>query len=599
MNIVQTPALKCLSHSWVGMCAAVVWIPLATGCGRNTLPEPAAKTSQKASPETAAAGSSDEQEAKAAAEATAKTVAKQQQATVATDVPAPEQGARLYAQHCAGCHGEKGDAQGLAARFLFPKPRDFRAGRFRLISTANGVPTPADIEAVLVHGMPGSAMISWAHLDEGDRKLLASHVLELRRQGARDVELAAAKEADETLGEAELKESIDRVTTPGEVVAVPALGNATPEAIARGRELYQTKGCLSCHGKEGKGDGQEKMVDAEGMPDPPRDLTRGIYKGNADPASVYRRLWLGMPGSPMPSSSQNLKTEQVADLVHFVLSLSDEATRNATVMRRERLVAPLVSEAPSTIAADSWSHAPLTKLRLTPLWWRDEADPELTVQALHDGKALFLRLSWSDDTPDLHALKSEAFKDAAAVELYRGNAEPFVGMGGPGASVDVWMWDSDHDGPAADVEDANPRITVDRYPLSAASVDSAEYARPTTKTDAQPPAFLTARAAGNPIVPHGTGAGGSELEVSGPGSVTFALPVNQSVMAHGEWREGRWTVVMSRPLVAAQGSGGVNLAPGDRASAAFAVFNGSKRDRDGQKLITIWQDLVLEGSGTK
>ncbi len=502
----------------------------------------------------------------------------------------------MYAQHCAACHGEKGDGQGLAARFLFPKPRDFRAGRFRLISTVNGVPTHADIEAVVVRGMPGSAMISWAHLDEGDRKLLANHVLELRRQGARDIELAAAKEADETLTEKEVKESVGRVTTPGEVAIVPVLGGATPESIAHGKELYATKGCVACHGKEGKGDGQEKMVDSEGLPTRPRDLTRGIYKGNADAEAVFRRLWLGMPGTPMPSSSQNLTPQQVGDLVHFVLSLSDEATRAAAVLRRERLIAAGVAEVPSTLGADAWSQVPATKLRLTPLWWRDEANPELQVQAVHDGKSLFLRLSWRDDTPDLHALRSEAFKDAVAMELYRGDAEPFVGMGAPGMPVNLWMWDSDHDGPAADIEDANPRITVNQYPLTAAPVGTAEYARPTTKTDAQPEAFLTARAAGNPNMPHGTGAGGSELEVSGPGSVTFLLPVNQAVKAHGQWRDGRWTVVMSRSLLMAEGSGGVSLAPGERASVAFAVFNGSKRDRDGQKLVTIWQDLVLEGS---
>lgn len=594
MRLLDTFMLNHHSQWWVGLCVNAVWFSLATGCGRHEPPEPAAKVTQNATAETTATDLSAGQAAKPAAKAITKPVAKEQQATVATAVPSPEQGARLYAQHCAACHGEKGDGQGLAARFLFPKPRDFRAGRFRLISTTNGVPTRGDIEAVLVHGMPGSAMISWAHLDERDRRLLAEHVLDLRRQGARDIELAAAKEADETLSEAELKESVGRVTTPGDVAALPELGQASPEAIARGKELYLTKGCLSCHGKDGKGDGQEKMVDSEGLPTRPRDLTLGIFKGNDDPQSVYRRLWLGMPGSPMPSS-QSLSPQQVADLVHFVLSLSNKATRTAAVMRRERMVAPLVTAAPSSMASDAWSHAPMTKLRLTPLWWRNEADLELQVQAVHDGKSLFLRLSWSDDTPNLHSLKTEAFKDAAAIELYRGNAEPFVGMGAPGAPVDVWMWDSDHDGSVADVEDANPRITVDQYPLSAAAVDSAEYARPTTKTDAQPKAFLTARAAGNPIVPHGKGQGGSQLEVSGPGSVTFTLPVNQLVKAHGEWRDGRWTVVMSRALAAGQGSGSVSFAPGERVSAAFAIFNGAKRDRDGQKLITIWQDLVLEG----
>jgi hypothetical protein len=36
------------------------------------------------------------------------------------------------------------------------------------------------------------------------------------------------------------------------------------------------------------------------------------------------------------------------------------------------------------------------------------------------------------------------------------------------------------------------------------------------------------------------------------------------------------------------------LAAGDTLSAAFAVWDGSQSDRDGKKLISIWQDFVLD-----
>ncbi len=62
--------------------------------------------------------------------------------------------------------------------------------------------------------------------------------------------------------------------------------------------------------------------------------------------------------------------------------------------------------------------------------------------------------------------------------------------------------------------------------------------------------------------------------------------------ARGEWTGGRWTVVMQRQL-AVDSEGGVSLEPGSSASIAFAIWDGSQRDRDGKKLITIWQDLVL------
>jgi mono/diheme cytochrome c family protein len=501
-------------------------------------------------------------------------------------------GEALYARHCAACHGDKGDGQGLAAAFLFPKPRDFRAGRFRLISTSNAVPTLADLEQVLVRGMPGSAMISWKHLSEADRKLIAEYVMKLRRDGARDVELALAKEADETLSEEDLKAAVDRVTTAGEVLQPPAETPATPEAIARGAALYKAKACASCHGDRGKGDGQQKMVDAEGLPTRPRDLTRGIFKGSPTFAEVYRRLWLGMPGSPMPSSQQ-LTPEEVADMVHFVLSLSEESTRDAVVLKRVEIAAKRVSAIPSALSDRAWNQVEPTRLVLTPLWWRDDADPDLGVQALHDGKSVALRLTWNDAQEDRHALRTESFEDSAGVQLYRGSAEPFLGMGARDAAVDLWMWDADRAG-RGDVETVNPRMVVDSYPLTEAAVGSAEFERPGTKTDAQHELAIPAVAAGNQIVPPAEAPAATALTAGGPGSLTFRLPRSQLVQSQAEWREGRWTIMFSRVLQVPDGEQGLSLAAGDRASVAFAVWNGAKQDRNGQKLITIWQDLVLE-----
>ena len=81
---------------------------------------------------------------------------------------------------------------------------------------------------------------------------------------------------------------------------------------------------------------------------------------------------------------------------------------------------------------------------------------------------------------------------------------------------------------------------------------------------------------------------------TGPGSVTFRPPTSQLVRSRGVWNEGRWSVVLIRPLTAEDSAIPVPLKPGDRASLAFAVWDGGHRDRDGMKLITIWQDLVLQ-----
>ena len=96
------------------------------------------------------------------------------------------EGRQLYQQNCAACHGENGDGNGAAARFLYPKPRNFREGQFRLVTTANRVPSDKDLMHVLVRGMPGSAMFPMGHLVETERKELVAHVRRLIRAGLED-----------------------------------------------------------------------------------------------------------------------------------------------------------------------------------------------------------------------------------------------------------------------------------------------------------------------------------------------------------------------------------------------------------------------------
>jgi mono/diheme cytochrome c family protein len=500
----------------------------------------------------------------------------------------------LYEQHCATCHGLKGDGNGLAARFLFPKPRNFQAGRFRLVSTVNKVPAMSDLDLVLTRGMPGSSMPPWPSLGDKDRRLLAERVMEFRREGVRERERKSAAEFDEKVDESELAELVQDATSPGPAVDVEPLPPRTPESIVRGRELYLTRGCAACHGNDGTGRVFQKMVDEEGLPATPRDLTQGIFKGNPDEISIYRRTQTGIPGTPMPATQQ-MTHEQISDLVYFVLSLSDEKTRKATILNRTTITAAAVREVPDDPDDARWQVVVPVHLRMTPLWWRPDFDPILEVRALHDGQSLALSLSWGDPQPDTNGGKVEAFRDAAAVQLFQGDGEPFLGMGAPGKAVELWLWDADRQkGTIVDVEEVNPNTVVDNYPPAEGAAESAEYSRPATRTAAQPGEYLSARAAGNPFAAVPGSPSASALEAGGPGSVTFRPPTSQLVRSRGIWREGRWKVVLIRPLTAKGSAVPVPLKPGARASLAFAVWDGGKRDRDGMKLITIWQDLVLQ-----
>lgn len=157
----------------------------------------------------------------------------------------------------------------------------------------------------------------------------------------------------------------------------------------------------------------------------------------------------------------------------------------------------------------------------------------------------------------------------------------------------MWFWDADRQS-ADDIEKVNPNVVVDLYPFSETVVASAEYERAGTRTAAQPPISLPALAAGNQIVPSENIRAASSLETAGPGTATFRPVKSQLVDAHGEWADGRWTVVMTRALNVDVAGAGVSLEPGAKASLAFAIWDGGAKDRDGKKLVSIWQDCELE-----
>lgn len=536
------------------------------GCGRA---QPPAERAETPAPEPAA-------EQGPAENAAAETPPAAETASQQPSAAPAGRGAALFAQHCAACHGENGNGQGLAAVFLYPKPRNFREGRFRLITTVNGVPTLEDLESILERGLPGSSMVSWAHLPAEDRRLLAEQVMAFRREGAADVERQLAADEGEELTQEEINQRVASLTTPGEVLAVPDLGKATPEVIATGKELYTAKGCASCHGPTGKGDGQQQMVDSEGFATRPRDLTLGIYKGKDDPQSIFRRLRLGLPGSPMPASA--LTDQELAAMAHYVLSLSDEATRQSRVLRRRELVAAKLPRAPQLADDEAWADVPSVPVSLTPLWWRDGAISDVNVQAARDDRELVLRLTWNDATQDNQPVRPDQFEDMVAVELYQGSAEPFLGMGAKGAVIDLWQWRSGARQTGA--EDS----LMDDYPFDTDVYRELAKGKPL-------PDFITARVAENPLALHERDAGA--LAAAGFGSTTFLPKASQLVVGDGKWHDGQWSVVLRRPLDVPSDAG-LPLAAGGKYSIGFAVWDGAARDRGPQKLISMWNDLRVE-----
>ncbi|MFN0053278.1 MAG: c-type cytochrome [Planctomycetales bacterium] len=218
-----------------------------------------------------------------------------------------KEGRNLYMQHCLHCHGVAGDGAGPTARFLNPRPRDYRQGIFKFKSTLAAVkPSRADLERILKQGIPGTYMPSFVLLGDEKLGMLSDYVRWLSCRGEMEIQLSAKvaaagalkKDVDRQAQEEktkpkgekrstrkeleaevmqvvneELAENIQTISSDlaelwsnaesPENVITPKVRRTPPtkDSIARGKKLYlsQVEGkktqCADCHGPLGRGDG--------------------------------------------------------------------------------------------------------------------------------------------------------------------------------------------------------------------------------------------------------------------------------------------------------------------------------------------------------
>lgn len=236
-------------------------------------------------------------------------------AAVSADINAPpheediEAGKIVYFTKCVWCHGAEGAGDGPGADRLWPRPRSFVEGTFKIRQTGSGeLPTDEDLFLTVTHGLPGSAMPPW----EG---ILSE---EQRRQVVQFVKYRLVQDVD--------------FSDPEEEFNVISFGTQVPsseESIARGKEVFMITGkCFECHGEEGRGDGNATQKDEWGFPIFPADLHkcwnfRGSRSDPYNPKNVFREVSTGLDGTPMPSFADVLSEEQRWDVANFTMSLCD------------------------------------------------------------------------------------------------------------------------------------------------------------------------------------------------------------------------------------------------------------------------------------
>ena len=455
-------------------------------------------------------------------------------------------GKAVYVKWCAGCHGDTGAGDGPAAHYMLPRPRDFTGAVYQIRSTASGqLPTDADLMRAVDLGLPGTAMPAWAkRLSDRERRDVVAYL-----------KTFSAFFTDTS-----------QHATPL-VFSKPPSGGA--EAIKVGRQFFDSIGCRKCHGLQGRGNGTSAptLHDDAGNPIFAADLTQNWrFHGGGETEDIYHRLRTGLDGTPMPSFSDQidqkfLTDEQLWHLAQYIRSLSPDRPPEV----HDVIHAARVGTLPTTPGDSAWGRVvrnwiPLSGQVIHKSRWFAPAVSGVWVQALHDGKALSLRVSWDDrsKSPDstwlgftakvLAAMASDDSTPLAAdlwpdrlivqfpMTIPSGFERPYFLMGSPTQPVYQWRWGS-----------------------------------------APPPA-------GNVMAGL---ARGIERFDSLPGSTA-------AVRGQAVYDQGQWQVVLTRSLATADSTNQLQFQTGRAIPVAFFAADGSNGETGTRLGVSAWYFLALD-----
>lgn len=491
--------------------------------------------------------------------------------------PVLSRGLTVYQTNCASCHGATGLGDGPAAYLLFPKPRNFSQGAFRLTSSTQGLPSDDDLLRTIQRGMPGSAMPPWSHLPEGDLKALVLAVRSLAVEG----KAAQIMQSSKSMKPEKALQLAHNMLDPRLPTPLPARPPADKVDLNRGKTIYAAN-CAACHDVDGRGRNKRDLTDNSGFPTFARDFTLGVFKGGSNADDIARRLTVGMPGSPMPAAAE-LSPADLWSLVAYVQSFikpgaQARVEQSQHTITAKRVKTPINAET----GAEAWLDVQPLTLALMPLWWRDDRIEVVTVRAIHDGSHVAIQLAWDDATADDLPVKPQSFTDGGAIELAPAVNPPSFTMGAKDGAVDVWYWKASRQRDAAATQPA----LVAAYP---------NMARTDNLGAPQEPVYQTATAAGNLVAQTDHPKSVECLKAMGFGTLTSRGPGAQLADGIATRTDRGWQVVYVHQLGAEEEEGGdLVLGPGKSLSIAFAVWDGHAGDRNGQKSVTIWHQLTLE-----
>jgi cytochrome c oxidase cbb3-type subunit 2 len=473
---------------------------------------------------------------------------------------ADHSGKAAYDKWCAGCHGEDGRGEGVAAGYMLPRPRDFTQALYQIRTTSSGsLPTDADMMKVIDEGMPGTAMPGWAdQLSQSERTNLVSYLKTFSR----------FFETDQP-----------------QIVEFGSAPRVSDERLAEGAEVYRRMECFKCHGDAGRGDGESAptMEDNDDFPIRPADLTESWYfNGGGTVEDIYRRFLTGLDGTPMPSYADALAANVVTDdelwsLAHYVKNMSGDAPR----LREVVLAARIEGELPAAPDDSAWNTAerfylPLVgQIIVKPRWFAPTVDG-VWVEALHNGTELAMRFSWSDPSNSPAPVWAQWRAQIASVMEPKEDMAPTVDAAVAGAA-----------GPAADA----PTGTIGQGSPDALAV----WFPRTIPAGMERPYFFMGSTRDPVYAWHwqSTGPQFSERLGRGPGLLDPS-PASNGLAGQAAWEAGQWRVVFRRPLAAQDSVNALAFRTGQPIPMALFAWDGDNTESGTRGAVSTWYFVQLE-----
>ena len=491
------------------------------------------------------------------------------------DLPTAEERRAQFIRHCATCHGSEGRGDGPAGEYLLPPPRDFIGSPFRYSSFgADQEHVLADLQRTITQGVPRSAMPGFGGvLTESQIAGLAEYVHEIRQQG-------------------------EQLALPEEAIGLGVRPPITPQLVARGKELFTSLACNTCHGDSGRGDGMnaEALVDFQGRPVRPADFTSGLFKTGQTPEDLCRTILSGVPGTPMVAfeaavlqdnddDEETVNTLDAWALVGYIRSLRSAPqppgrASGAMIEVRHASDEGMLTD-PTHIA---WLGVCPTLVAVKPLQHRPEETTSIAVRAVRTADQIAICLEWQDETLDL-ARGDEMYPDAAAITFGRSDEAPPlpIGLGveddGSGDAVNIWHWAADRQ---YEMTTGQPSAPL------AASESQGDWYLFVPGSAAKPPEVEPIDQSDREIANHAT----LDANAHGLGPIVIQPTTSQQASTTATWSGGMWRIVIVRSLSSAD-EADVQFTSTQRIPVSFALFNGSKGDHAGVKLVSAWHWLEV------